>query len=143
MFGKKVVGWDDLADSIISACWRTDKRYVTRHTRNMLKALRKGVETRSLDQKLLENLSRLAQFCCLEGDYAKAAKFYELILRAQERVLAADHVDCTLLRRQLDNVTRIRDNKVAYINRQVAEKPVTDAIQEKFEDHLDFFKSAA
>jgi len=146
MFAKKTIGWDALADSIIAACWRTDRRYVTRNTRTMLKALRSGVENKKLDRTLLENLTRLAQFCCLEGNYAKAARIYETILKAQERVICEDDdVAYVNTRLELETITRIRDEKHQWVQNQVTSptKPTTDLLEIELNEHIYFLSNQA
>lgn len=145
IFTKKIVGWDALADSIIAACWRTDKRYVTRKTRTMLKALRSGVENKKLDRTLLENLTRLAQFCCLEGNYAKAARIYETILKAQERVICEDDVAYVNTRHELETITRIRDEKHQWVQNQSANqtKSATDSLEIELNEHIYFLSNQA
>lgn len=145
MFAKKIAGWDALADSIIAACWRTDKRYATRQTRTMLKALRNGVVSQKLDRKLLENLTRLAQFCCLEGNYAKAARIYETILKAQERVLCEDDNAYANTRMELDTITRIRDEKHSWAQSRAANTPkvATDSLEIELDEHIYFLSNQA
>lgn len=145
IFAKKFAGWDALADSIIAACWRTDKRYVTRQTRTMLKALRSGVVSQKLDRKLLENLTRLAQFYCLEGNYAKAARIYETILKAQERVLCDDDNAYANTRMELDTITRIRDEKYSWAQSKVAnsKKASTDSLDIELDEHIYFLSNQA
>ncbi|MBK7748069.1 MAG: hypothetical protein QG625_1378 [Cyanobacteriota bacterium erpe_2018_sw_39hr_WHONDRS-SW48-000098_B_bin.30] len=145
IFAKKIFSWDTLADSIIAACWRTDKRYVTRQTRTMLKALRSGVASKNLDRKLLENLTRLAQFCCLEGNYAKAARIYETVLKAQERVLCEDDNAYANTRMELDTITRIRDEKHNWAQSRAANSPkvATDSLQTELDEHIYFLSNQA
>lgn len=145
IFAKKFSGWDALADSIIAACWRTDRRYVTRQTRTMLKALRSGVVNKKLDRKLLENLTRLAQFCCLEGNYAKAARIYETVLKAQERVICDDNDAYTNTRMELDTITRIRDEKHSWARSRSANsaKAATDSLEIDLDEHIYFLSNQA
>ncbi len=144
MFGKKTVGWDALADSIIAACWRTDRRYVNRHSRVMLKALRASVRDKKQDKALMDNLTRLAEFCCLDGNYTKAAKIYEIILKAQEKLCGDDLSAQSNTRVELDTLARIRHLKSDWLTSQPKQIQVaTEAIVINMEEHIFYLSQQA